>query len=655
VTRQTNGIDVIKIDDLSIFLGGREIFSHVTLTLNPGQKVGLVGANGSGKTTLIKLLQGALVPDHGQIDMPGDWVVATASQEMPQGAQPIIEFVMDGDARLRDLQRQIASLEAASDVAQQGETLSRLHEALHSAGGYTARARAGELLHGLGFEPNLVENPIDHFSGGWRVRLNLAKALFCPSDLLLLDEPTNHLDLEAILWLENWINRYPHTLLVISHDRDFLDNTVKHIIHIEHKAAAMYRGNYSDFERQRAERLAQHSALYVRQQKEIAHLHQFVERFRAKASKAKQAQDRMKKLERIERIAPAHVDSAFKFDFKTPGRAPNPVIQLDQVEFAYPGHATPQIKTDRLVLRPGDRVGLLGYNGAGKTTLIRILAGELSPCSGERFVPDQLAVGYFAQNQVDQLDDRASPYLHLHRLKPQVASQSILNFLGGFGFDGIRANEAVAPFSGGEKARLLLAMLVWMEPYLLLLDEPTNHLDLDMRHALTMALQEFSGAVILVSHDRFLLSSTVDEFWLVHQGSVAPFSGDLEEYASWLVEQRRAKKLQCANSEESDSTSGVNKKEVRREEAQKRERANPLRKQVKALEKSISDKQSALVVLEEKLNHAEMYEASRRDQLQALLTEQAKLRQEIEASEMEWLELHEAIEQIIQPDQSNLA
>lgn len=470
--------------------------------------------------------------------------------------------------------------------------------------------------------------------------------MFCRSDLLLLDEPTNHLDLESVEWLEGWITRYPHTLILISHDREFLDRTVKGILHIEQKEIHHYKGNYSDFERQRMERLSQQSALFQKQQREIEHLQNFIDRFRAKATKARQAQDRIKKLERMERVLPAHVDSPFQFRFLPVGRTPNPILKMESLSFTYLNAKSATISVERLVLRPGDRIGLLGRNGAGKTTLIKLMAGSLQPTEGSLFRHDQVKVGYFAQQQLDLLELDSTPYEHLFRVRSDAKEQEVLNFLGGFGFRGDRVNERIALFSGGEKSRLLLSMLVWSQPALLLLDEPTNHLDLDMRHALTLALQQFEGAVVLVSHDRFLLSTTVEEFYRVYQSGVKPFDGTLEEYIVLNSEENRRIRAEKEEAKEVERDGGrePSRREQRQEAAQRRKRAQPLRQKVSQIESRLAQAEKKLEKLEKQLGDQTLYDAENRERLVDLLAQQGALRQQIEEEEEGWLEAQSELE-----------
>src|ERR1700733_11308272 len=524
---------MLNFFNLSLRRGKRLLFTGATFSLFRGEKIGITGENGSGKSSLLSLVSGELTPESGSFDMPSQLALAHVSQELEATDREAIEFVLDGDAELREVEAALAAAEAADD----GELLGELHGRYAGIRGYDAVSRAAQLMHGLGFDSQDERRPVRAFSGGWRVRLNVAQALMCRSDLLLLDEPTNHLDLDAIVWLEGWLIAYPGTLLLISHDREFLDRVVNRVVNIEHEKARAYRGNYSSFEEQRASELSQQAALYARQQREIRHMESFVERFRAKASKARQAQSRLKALERMQRIAPAHVDSQFEFLFAQPDKLPRPLLALERQSAGYDGRAV--IEGLSLSIAPGDRLALLGRNGAGKSTVMKLLAGQLDALAGTRTEARDLRIGYFAQHQLEQLKVADSAVQHLSDCSEAMGRRApeadLRDFLAGFGFRGERVFEPVAPFSGGEKARLGLALLAYQRPNLLLLDEPTNHLDLEMRQALAVALQEYEGAVVLVSHDRHLLRVVADELLLVHAGRVTAFDGDLEDYARWLA------------------------------------------------------------------------------------------------------------------------
>jgi len=552
--------------------------------------------------------------------------------------RPAIDYVMDGDAELREVEARIAAAERADD----GHALAEAHERYDAIDGYAARARAAALLDGLGFAPGDIERPVAAFSGGWRMRLNLARALMCRSDLLLLDEPTNHLDLDAVLWLEGWLASYRGTLLLISHDREFLDGSVSTILSFENLTLRLYAGNYSAFEDQRAARLAQQQSMYARQQREIARLQSFVDRFRAKATKARQAQSRVKALERMERIAPAHVDSPFAFHFREFPGSPDPVMTLDEASVGYDGRAV--LSGIKLTLQAGARIGLLGANGAGKTTLVKLLAGRLPALAGARHEGRNLRIGYFAQHQLEDLRDDESPLAQLARLDPGAREQDLRDHLGSFAFSGEMALERVGVFSGGEKARLALALIIWKRPNLLLLDEPTNHLDLDMREALTLALQEFEGALVLVSHDRHLLRTTTDSLMLVADGEVQAFDGDLDEYAAWLAARRTAARAKAAPAE------AASRKALKRAEAQARqvraESRKPLEKRVRALEADMAKLGAEKARLEAQLASPEFYGGADQALVATTLREQARVASKLEAVESEWLELQEALEKL---------
>ena len=611
------------------------------MQLHPGHKVGLTGANGAGKSSLFALLRGEMHVESGDLEIPAAWVIAHVAQETPALAMPAIEFVLDGDVELREIETALVKAEANH----QGELIAELHHRLADIDGYSARARAAELLNGLGFSQAALQQAVSTFSGGWRVRLNLARALMCRSDLLLLDEPTNHLDLDAVIWLESWLQSYRGTLLLISHDRDFLDAIVNHIAHIEQQTLTLYRGGYSDFERQRAEKLALQQAMFEKQQRKVSHLQSYIDRFRVQATKARQAQSRIKALERMEMISAAHVDSQFNFEFRPPIAAPDPLLVLDNMQVGY--NDVPLIKNIALTIRPGERIGLLGKNGAGKTTLIKLLARELEPLSGKRVEGKDLNIGYFAQHQLEQLRPDESPLQHMMKLDPLTREQEHLNYLGGFDFRGDMARSPCANFSGGEKSRLALALLIWTRPNLLLLDEPTNHLDLEMRHALTLALQDYEGGVILVSHDRALLRATCDQFVLVADGKATQFDGDLEDYSAWLNEQRLKENQREKAQAESEEASKPNKNDRAQNKAERQARIvarRPLIKELEQIELNIAKWQTEKKAYDERLNDSEVYTASNKSELQDLLKKQAELNNQIELGEERWLELHEQLE-----------
>ncbi|NES10398.1 ATP-binding cassette domain-containing protein, partial [Pseudomonas laurentiana] len=596
---------------------------------------GLIGANGAGKSSLFALLRGELTPDAGDCQLPGDWRIAHMRQEVDTLERLAVDYVLDGDERLRSIQRDLETAEAAHD----GTAVARLHIELDSADGYTADARARKLLAGLGFSNEQMERRVGDFSGGWRMRLNLAQALMCPSDLLLLDEPTNHLDLDAILWLEDWLKGYPGTLLLISHDRDFLDAVVDHVAHVEQCKLTLYRGGYSAFERARAERLAQQQQAYEKQQAQRAHMEKYIARFKAQATKARQAQSRIKALERMEELSAAHVDSPFDFTFRESEKISSPLLDLSEARLGY-GDKTILEKV-KLQLAPGARIGLLGPNGAGKSTLIKNLAGELEPLAGRLVRGENLVVGYFAQHQLDSLDSKASPLLHLQRLAPSEREQTLRDFLGGFDFRGGRLDEPVLNFSGGEKARLALALIAWERPNLLLLDEPTNHLDLEMRLALTMALQEFSGAVLVVSHDRHLLKSTTDEFLLVADGKVDTFDGDLDDYTRWLAEYRQRNAPASSAPVNTDKT---DKKAQRQAAAALRQQLAPHKREAEKLERELGTVHEQLAKVEASLGDSALYEAARKEELRELLARQAQLKGREAELEEAWMEALEVLE-----------
>ncbi|WP_419712874.1 ATP-binding cassette domain-containing protein [Pseudomonas sp. NFX224] len=629
---------MIRLQNLTLQRGPQRLLEDAELTLHAGQKAGLIGANGAGKSSLFALLRGELHPDSGDCFLPADWRIAHMRQEVDTLERLAVDYVLDGDLRLRQVQRDLAAAEAAHDGAAQA----RLHSELDSADGYTADARARKLLAGLGFTNEQMDRQVGDFSGGWRMRLNLAQALMCPSDLLLLDEPTNHLDLDAIIWLEEWLKSYPGTLMLISHDRDFLDAVVDHVAHVDQRKITLYRGGYSAFERARAERLAQQQQAFEKQQAQRAHMESYIARFKAQATKARQAQSRIKALERMEELTAAHVDSPFDFVFRESQKISSPLIDLSDARLGYGDKAV--LEKVKLQLTPGARIGLLGPNGAGKSTLIKNLAGELSPLAGRLTRGENTVVGYFAQHQLDSLDSKASPLLHLQRLAPTEREQTLRDFLGGFDFRGARIDEPVLNFSGGEKARLALALIAWDRPNLLLLDEPTNHLDLEMRLALTMALQEFSGAVLVVSHDRHLLKSTTDNFYLVADGKVEEFDGDLEDYTRWLVEYRQRNAPVSNTPVNPDKT---DKKAQRQAAAALRQQLAPHKREAEKLEAELGKLHEKLAKIDTSLGDSDLYEPARKNDLRDLLAEQAKLKvreAELEEAWMEALELLESMQ-----------
>ncbi len=623
---------MITLRNASLRRGNRVLLDDVSLIIYAGQKVGITGANGTGKSSLFALLRGEIHTDSGDLDIPPRLTIAHVAQEIATLDRPAIDYVIDGDAELRDIE---AQLELETD---NGKLIAALYARYENCGGYTVRARVAQLLSGLGFAVPDHTRPVQSFSGGWRMRLNLAKALICRSDLLLLDEPTNHLDLDTVLWLEQWLLSYPGTLLLISHDRDFLDNVVDTIAHFEHRTITLYSGNYAQFERQRAERLALQQGSYEKQQREIAHMEDFVARFRAKASKARQAQSRLKALDRMTVIAAAHVDSPFQFSFREPAKYPSPLLRLDEADAGY--NDVVVLKQIKLILEPGERLGILGRNGAGKSTLIKLLAGELSVLNGQRIEGQNLRIGYFAQHQLEQLNPAQNALQHIQQVDSQAATeQEMRSFLGGFGFVGDDALRLVAPFSGGEKARLVLALLAWQRPHLLLLDEPTNHLDLDMRDALTLALQEYQGAVVVVSHDRYLLRTLADRLVLVADGRVTAFDGDLEDYRVWLSQTQNASQNLAKPTPKTTSPTVDAKAQARLLTQQRR----LLEKRLVEIEKQLSRLHEEKTVLETWLADAASYQPENTTRLKETVAKQAQVVEQLQQIEDQWLEVSEAL------------
>ena len=620
---------MIRLANIELRRGGRALLNDSSATIHPGQRIGLVGANGCGKSTLFALLRSKLEVDQGTVSLPAEWRIADVAQETPALEKSVLDHTLDADSRYRQLQQAMAGAE--------GEQLAELIHQFETADGYSMEARAGKLLHGLGFSDADQQRTVASFSGGWRMRVNLARALLVPSELLLLDEPTNHLDLDAIYWLEGWLQNYPGTLLLISHDREFLDRVINGIIHIEHRQLFSYSGNYSSFERQRGERLEQQQAIYEKEQRQKAHLQKYIDKFRYKATKARQAQSRIKALEKLTATAPLLAASGFDFEFAEPRALSSPLISLDRVQAGYGDKVI--LEKIHFNLQPGHRIGLLGRNGAGKSTLIKLLAGQLPPQSGELVRGGNLAVGYFAQHQLEALDMNGSPLLHLKRLAPQASEQQLRDFLGGFAFRGDKVNDPVGPFSGGEKARLALALLVWQKPNLLLLDEPTNHLDLDMREALVFAIQSFTGAVVVVSHDRHLLSTVVDEFYLVTEGVAAPFNGDLEDYHRLLLEGEKT-----PEAPRQAEAPALQRKERKRLEAEFRASLSPVKKEIGQLEKQLESDQQQLQTLEQQLADPAMYQQDNAGKMTELLKQQGALKIAMEQREGRWMELQEQLE-----------
>ncbi|HUL91115.1 MAG TPA: ATP-binding cassette domain-containing protein [Burkholderiales bacterium] len=638
---------MIRLSQVTLRRGTKVLLEGADVSLNPGDRIGLIGANGSGKSSLFALLRDELHADKGDVDFPKQWRVAHVAQETPALDRPALEYAIDGDTALRRLETELAEAETAND----GHRIGELHAALGDAGAYTVRSRAEQLLHGLGFSREQTAQAVAGFSGGWRMRLNLAQALMCPSDLLLLDEPTNHLDLDAILWLEEWLRRYPGTLLVVSHDRDFLDGVVNVVVHIDNKKLRRYSGNYSAFETQRAAAVVLAAAQYEKQQRERAHLESFIERFRAKATKARQAQSRMKMLAKMEELAPLHVSAPFSFEFREPLRAPNPLLVLEDVAAGYPEKTVLEGVT--FSLQSDQRIGLLGVNGAGKSTLIKTIAGMLAPLAGKAIFNKGLEIGYFAQHQVEMLRDDQSPLWHLSKLSPAdgkaVREQDLRNYLGSFNFPGDMATDPIEHFSGGEKARLALALIVWQRPNLLLLDEPTNHLDLETREALTVALAQFEGTLVLVSHDRHLLRATTDQFLIVADGRLAPFDGDLDDYRDWLFRTKLAPEEQPAPLP-AKAAPAADPRAQKRREAEERQRQSaarkPLESRLKRLDEQMARLSAKKAAVDAQLADPAIYGEDRKDALKALILDQAYAARELEQLEGEWLELQHKLEQL---------
>ncbi|MFS1880659.1 ABC transporter ATP-binding protein [Vibrio splendidus] len=635
---------MITFSDIQLLRGGKPLLDQASATFHPGDKIGLVGKNGCGKSTLFALIKDELSIDAGSFSKPAHWEMAWVAQETPALERTAIEYVIDGDREYRGLEDQLEKAEQADN----GTLVAEIHGKIETIGGYSIKARAAELLDGLGFRQEQMTWNLTQFSGGWRMRLNLAQALLCRSDLLLLDEPTNHLDLDAVMWLERWLQNYPGTLVLISHDRDFLDPIVNRIVHVENQQLNEYTGNYSSFETQRAQKLILQQAMFQKQQKQMSHMQSYIDRFRYKASKARQAQSRIKALEKMEQVLPAQFDNPFSFEFREPDALPNPIMMMDEVSAGYDDNLI--LEKIRLNLVLGSRIGLLGRNGAGKSTLIKLLSGELKQQGGELSYSQGVKMGYFAQHQLETLHPEETPLQHMMQIAPKHTEQQLRDYLGSFGFQGEKALDKVAPFSGGEKARLVLALLVWQKPNLLLLDEPTNHLDLDMRQALTFALQTFEGAMVIVSHDRYLLRATTDDLYLVHDRQVAPFDGDLSDYYKWLTEQQKVerKEAQALAPAKDGANSAAAKKEQKRKEAEFRKLTAPLRKKLTQFEKQMDKLTLSLEEAEQELSDTSLYEAENKTKLNKVLALQASSKSQLEEVEMDWMSTQEELEQMEQ-------
>jgi ATP-binding cassette subfamily F protein 3 len=661
---------MIRFLNVSLMRGTKPLLEGVDLTLNPGDKIGLIGANGAGKSSLFGMLRGEIHADQGEIDFPAKWRMAYVAQETPPLERAALDYAIDGDVTLRKLEAELARLETEPETTENGIAIGEIYSALADADAYTVQSRGEQLLLGLGFSLDQMQQPIASFSGGWRMRLNLAQALMCPSELLLLDEPTNHLDLDAIIWLEDWLKRYAGTLIIISHDRDFLDEIVNVVVHIDERKLKRYSGNYSSFERQRAAQMILAAGAMAKQERQRAHLESFVNRFKAQASKARQAQSRMKALAKMEEMAPLRAAAEFSFEFREPLSAPNPLLVMEDVNAGY--HILDEhgdrvadkviVHDIKFSLQIGQRIGLLGVNGAGKSTLIKTIAGELAPLTGIATIGKGLSIGYFAQHQVEMLRHDESPLWHLAKIAPTVREQELRNFLGGFNFPGTMVTSPIRPFSGGEKARLALALIVWQRPNLLLLDEPTNHLDLETREALTMALAQFEGTLVVVSHDRHLLRATTDQFIIVADGKLQPFDGDLDDYKDWLFQTKLGKgtsvlpaagkdnktEFPVASAVAPPSAPAASTKDQKRIEAEQRQKVAALKKpiegKIKRLEEQIAKRNAQKAEVDAKLGESGAYDAANKAKLKLLLADQTFFSKDLAQLEGEWMELQEQLE-----------
>ena len=628
---------MISLNEISLQRSGKILFESSSLRIHSGQRFALIGQNGCGKSTLFQVLLGKMQTDTGDVHIPQDMRIAHMAQEVEAIERNAREYVIDGFHYLRKLQKQLSAAEDADNHQQ----LAEIHAEMDAIDAYTVNYRAEQILAGLGFQTEDFEKRVAEFSGGWRIRLNLAKTLICPSDLLLLDEPTNHLDMEAIQWLEQWLKQYEGSLLLISHDRDFIDATVDHIAHIEECNIHIYSGTYSEFERQRAEKLEQQQSIHIKQQARAKDLQKFIDRFRAQATKAKQAQSRIKALEKMQMVGAVRETSPYQFRIPHADKTGSPLVNWFEVDVGYKGNVT--LKNCKLSISPGNRVGLLGANGCGKSTLIKTLVGDIKPLSGEVVESEHLRIGYFAQHQLEALDIEASPILQLQRLNEKATEQSIRDFLGSFKIFGDMATNNIKKFSGGEKARLALAIIAWQKPNLLLMDEPTNHLDIEMREALAEALQCFEGAVILVSHDRYLLRHCVDEFWLLENQHLSEFKGDISDYHAYRNEQ--LSKTPIKNTSANDDGT-ENKKQQRQQAAEQRKLLAPITKKVKSVEKKMATAEAALANVRDQLADVSIYDAENKKQLQTLLADEASFQGDMEEAEMQWFELQEELSSV---------
>ena len=612
---------MLSFNNLELVLGGKTLFDDVSLTIHHHQKVGLVGANGTGKTSLFKIIKKEIEVDQSTVSFPSDLRISYLAQEVKGTDEIALDYVLSGDSNLIDIQKKIEKAE----IDENYEILGELYEVYSSLDGYSAKSKAEQLMVGLGFKSDDFDKPLKDFSGGWRVRLNLAKTLMQPSDLMLLDEPTNHLDLDAILWLSNWIKSFKGAMILISHDRDFLDDCVSYVAHLYQQSIELYSGNYSQFEILRAAKMAEIQSNFIKQQKEVAHMQSFINRFKAKATKARQAQSRVKALEKMELIAPAHIDSPFNFTISETDKISNPLVALNRAGL---GYSEPILSNVGFTICPGDRIGLLGPNGAGKSTLIKSIVGTLPILDGDRETGANIKVGYFSQHQVDDLDLSISAFVHIQRLDETKTEKQIRTYLGGFAFKGDKVKDPIRLFSGGEKARLAFAIISYQKPNILLMDEPTNHLDMEMRHALTVAIQTFKGAILLISHDRHLLNSSVDTFYLIDNGALEIFDGDLDDYKNYI--------LDIKSSDNKQSKKKKSAKDGPKEDNS--EKIKILNSSISKLDKRLFRLNTKLTEANNKLADPELYSDDSSEDLQDLIRNQLELTNEVEAAEKEWMD-----------------